>query len=540
MSENILEKIIIESLKETRGNKPLSEFKFGQIKRHTIKDAHLKEIPKNTELIPVYHKLIKSQKIKPSSILEALLRKKKMRTLSGIASITVITPDFGCPGKCIYCPTEKGMPKSYLSNEPAVMRAVLNDFDPFRQIKTRLESLKIQGHITNKIELIIAGGTWSSIPEHYQAWFITNCYIAANEGKYLKNRKMPLAKILERLKLEQNKNETSDHRIVGLTLETRPDWINKEELKKMRLYGCTRVELGVQSIYDDILLKSGRGHTIKETIQATKLLKDSGFKINYHMMLGLPGTSPKRDEKMIEEIFNNQDFQPDMLKLYPCVVLKNSPLYNLWKNKKYKPFNDKQIVNILKRAKTKIPEYCRVVRVIRDIPTPSIVDGGKISNLREIIHQEMKKEGTECRCIRCREIGNLKPKTKDLKLKRIDYAASNGQEIFLSFEDIKLDKIVALLRLRISSPLTDNIFPVLKNSAIIREIHTYGQIERLKHKGKTQHIGLGKKLIIEAEKIAKREFKLKKISVISGIGVRNYYKKLGYRLKDTYLTKNIA
>lgn len=590
--KDILEKIIISAAVQ----KKLSEFKFGQIKRQFLKNKKISNIPQNTDLIPIYRDMIKFKKISASSILENILRKKKIRTLSGIVSITVITPDFGCPGKCIYCPTEKGMPKSYLSNEPAVMRAIANKFDPYLQVASRLKMLKAQGHPTDKIELIIAGGTWSAIPENYQIWFVKECFRAAN-GKSVKlkakNEKQQLKTknfnaLWENLFDEQKKNETAENRIVGLTLETRPDWINEKEIKMMRLLGATRAELGVQSIYDDVLKKCARGHTVKETIDATKILKDAGFKINYHIMLGLPGSTPKRDEKMLEELFKNSDFQPDMLKIYPCVVLKGTPLYKLYKIGKYRPYSDKQIVNILKKAKTKIPEYCRIVRVIRDIPTSSIMAGGKISNLREIIHREMARENKQCRCIRCREIKNSKLKAKNLKLKRLDYLASGGREIFLSFEDIKNDKLVALLRLRIdnvsgnsaalspslilanpaigsedashfcpsqtrgpcqkwpqtrswdnTAEFNNSIIPILQNAAIIREAHTYGQMERINEQGKTQHLGLGKKLMKEAEKIAKKEFDVLKIAVISGVGARNYYRKLGYKLKDTYMIKEL-
>lgn len=538
MNQAVLEKIILSAIKLIRKDGKLNEFKFSKIKRKMIKNLNMADIPQNTELIPVYHKLLKSNKITASPILEGILRKKKIRTLSGIASITVITPDFGCPGKCIYCPTEKGMPKSYLSNEPAVMRAIANKFDPYFQVKTRLDSLKAQGHKTDKIEIIIAGGTWSSIPESFQTWFIANCYGAANNSRYFVKSKAKIETLYAQLKKEQRKNEKAKNRIVGLTLETRPDWIDENEIRKMREYGCTRVELGVQNINDKVLEKSQRGHTIKETISATRLLKDSGFKINYHIMLGLPGATMKSDAKMIENLFTDKNFQPDMLKIYPCVVIENTPLYRLWKEKKYKPFSDKQIVTVLKSAKTKVPEYCRIVRVIRDIPTPSIIDGGKVSNLREVIHREMAKEGKKCRCIRCREVKDSKFKNKDLRLQRIDYLASDGQEIFLSFNDIKNDKLIALLRLRIPAGNL-SIFPALNDSALIREVHTYGQAEKIKEKGKSQHIGLGKRLITEAERIAKKEFHLKNIAVISGVGVRGYYKKLGYRLKDTYLIKNI-
>ncbi len=422
------------------------------------------------------------------------------------------------------------MPKSYLANEPACMRAVLNKFDPYKQTITRLRSLKMTGHPTDKIELIVLGGTWSVYPKIYQNWFIKRCFDACNGivSKSLKNA--------------QKRNENAKNRIIGITLETRPDFISSQEIKNLRKLGCTRVELGVQSIFEDVLKKNHRGHGLKEIIQATRLLKNAGFKITYHMMPNLPGSSPKKDEKMFAELFSNPDFQPDQLKIYPCVVLKTSPLYKIWKEGNYKPFSQKELINLLVKIKEKIPPYVRIVRLVRDIPSQSIIAGNKISNLREVVAQEMKKQDKKCKCIRCREIRNIKAKNQNVKLIRRNYEASGGKEIFLSFEDIKNDKILAFLKLRITNSWT---LPELKSSALIRELHTYGRVAALKSKIKSQkskviqHTGLGKQLMDEAEKIVKTETPFQKIAVIAGVGVREYYRKLGYRLQGTYMVKSI-
>lgn len=515
----------------------LDDAAFNAIKR---KHSQGTEFPTNIALFSVYQKLLKRKSIAKNPALEHIIRKRKVRTLSGIAAITVLTPTTACPGDCIFCPTEQGMPKSYLSNEPAVMRAIANDFDPYLQVRRRLESLKAQGHATDKIEVIVIGGTWSSIPHSFQEWYIGRLYEALNDTKTTvpKKRRAPLKKSLRAL--QYYNNTKARHKLVGLTLETRPDWVNESELKRMRMYGCTRVELGVQSVYDDVLDASRRGHRIDATARATQLLKDAGFKINYHIMPNLPKSTPKRDKEMARILFSDPRFQPDMLKIYPCVVVKNADLYKEWKKGSYTPYTDKQLIDVITAMKSYVPEYCRIVRVIRDIPAPSIEAGSTASNLRQTIHETMQRTGVSCRCIRCREIKGEKTHGR-LTLRRTDYDASGGKEIFLSYNDAH-DKLVALLRLRIPSPASTPLFPALKNAALIREVHTYGEVAPLAEiieKEKKQHKGLGKKLLKEAERIAKKEFKLKTIAVISGVGVRGYYQKNGYRLKDTYMIKNL-
>lgn len=468
--------------------------------------------PSNVNLLKAYHNLVKSKTLKPSKILEYLLVKRRVRSLSGIVNVSVLTKPYPCPGKCIYCPSQKGVPKSYLKKEPAVQRALLNNFDPYLQVKTRLKSLTITGHPIDKIELRIIGATWSCYDKKYQTQFILQCFNACNNKKS------------KSLKKAQKLNEKAKNRIVGITIETRPDYINEKEIKRLRELDVTRVELGVQSIYNNVLEFNKRDHDIQDTIQATKLLKDAGFKVSYQIMPNLYKSSFKKDVEMFKELFTNQDFQPDLLKIYPLALVKESLLYKLYEKKKFKLYNKDELVKLLVEIKKHIPYYVRIERIIRDIPSEYIVKGGvKTSNLRELVQKKVK-----CKCIRCREIKGTNTKEK-LHLFRQDYNASDSKEMFLSFENKDRTHLYSLLRLRI-----------LKDSAIIREVHTYGQMVPLTEKRKApQHKGLGKKLIKEAEKIAKKEFNKNKMLIISGIGVRPYYRKLGYKLKDTYMAKKL-
>lgn len=512
----------------------------------------------NIQLLKVYHELLNKKRIKQNKNIETILIKRRVRSLSGIVNVTVLTKPYKCPGKCIFCPDQKDMPKSYLAKEPAVQRAVLTNFDPYLQVKTRLDSLKIIGHPTDKIELRIVGGTWSFYPRSYQKWFVLRCFQACNNSKkrsFLKN--------------EQKKNEKARHRMIGLTIETRPDYINLDEIKRLRELGVTRVELGVQSIFDDVLKLNKRGHGIKETIKATKLLKDAGFKVSYQMMPNLFGSNFKRDIKMFEQLFLNPDFQPDLLKIYPLGLVEQSSLYKIYKQKKYKPYSKNKLIKLLIEIKKQIPYYVRIERIIRDIPAEYIVQGGvKFSNLRELIQKEMQSQGIKCKCIRCREVKENYDLKEKLYFFKQEYEASQGKEIFLSFENKDRTKLYALLRLRIpknteGDPLEKlekyaggdplYVFGVLEDAAIIREIHTYGQMASIQKTrrgpssasyrgpssaGLAQHKGLGKKLMTEAEKIAKKNG-FEKIAVIAGVGVRGYYKKLGYKLKDTYMIKKL-
>lgn len=515
---------------------PENQVDFLTLKKQLSKVLKI-QTPTNADLREVYNALLESRQIKHSEKLEKLLLSRKVRTESGVAVVAVLTKAYPCPGKCLYCPTEKAMPKSYLSNEPAVMRAIDAKFDPYAQVQNRLRSLELNGHQTDKIELIVMGGTFSYLPKAYQQKFITECFRACNnygkkhKAQSTKNKQINLSK-------EQTKNEKAKHRIIGLTLETRPDYINEKEILNFRELGCTRVELGVQSIFDDVLKKNKRGHHVSETIRATKLLKDAGFKINYHIMPGLLGSSLARDYAMFKKLFSSPDFQPDMLKIYPTVVMKNSALYALWKKGDYKPLGDKQFEKLIVKIKNEIiPPYVRIQRLIRDVPASSIVAGPIVSNLRQLIAKESR-----CPCIRCREVRADYQVKERIVLDKIEYSASDGKEIFLQYVSPDKKKLFALLRLRLpeNNTLTHHIH-ALQDAALIREVHTYGKMTAIdaKDKKNVQHIGLGKKLMLEAETIA-RKYGFRKIVVISGIGAREYYRKLGYKLQDTYMLKKLV
>ena len=393
------------------------------------------------------------------------------------------------------------------------------------------------GHPTSKVNLRIIGGTFSFYPRSYQTWFIKNCFKACNEF----DRRKSLAKSLFEL---QKENEKAKVRLVEISIETRPDFITKEEIKRLRKLGVTKVELGVQSIYDKILELNYRGHKVKETKIATRLLKDAGFKVSYQIMLNLVGSDFQKDFQMVKEIFKDPSFRPDFLKIYPLALVKEAPIYKLYKKGEYRPYTKEELIKLLKLIKKEIPYYVRIERVIRDIPISYIVEGGtKFSHLRQIVLKELEKEGEKCKCIRCREIREKYEGNEKLELFKEEYRACSGKEFFLSFETPDRKKLFSLLRLRIPSFYFErkkHFLSVLEGAALIREIHTYGIQLPISEKKEIspQHKGLGKRLIKEAEQIAKK-FGLKKIAVIAGVGVRDYFRKLGYRLKETYMIKEL-
>jgi len=492
-------------------------------------------------LISLYRQLVTEGRLAANRRLAELLTKRAVRTLSGVSVITVLTKPFVCPGKCVYCPTEPNMPKSYLSNEPAAMRAKLNLFDPYRQVTRRIQALENNGHQVDKLEILVLGGTWSVYPDHYQDEFVRDMFYAANTFGQTEKR--------ERLSLtaEQNINEDTKYKIIGLTLETRPDYIHPTEIKKMRRLGTTRVQIGIQHTDNKILDLIKRGHSLETSIKATRMLKEAGFKVDHHYMPDLPGSTPAKDLAMFQYVFSSPDLQPDQIKIYPCVVNEYAELFAWYKKGDYKPFSEKQLLELLIKVKTLVPPYVRINRLIRDIPEESIIAGNRITNLRQYLQTELKKRGLLCQCIRCREVrGDASELNKSILVRR-DYQASDGQEIFLSYESPTNDKIYAFLRLRFNADPKENIFAELQGASLVRELHVYGKMvpvygDEAKDEGEaigqTQHLGFGKKLMAEAEKIT-REKGLKKVAVISGIGVRNYYRKLGYVLEGAYLTKNL-
>ena len=507
---------------------------------------------RNIDLIEAYRELISSGEIEKNTKLERLISRRKIRSESGVSVITCLTKPFACPGKCVYCPTEPNMPKSYLSNQPAAMRAVLNKFDPFNQVQNRLSSLMVTGHDPSKVEIIIIGGTWSFLPQDYQEEFIQDVYNGLNQ-KIDKNDidktgnffKVPTIEKHENLSLEEAllKNETADHRCVGMTLETRPDFITVDEVKRFRKYGCTRVELGVQSLDDKVQEITKRGHNTETVRKATQLLRDAGFKIAYHLMPGLPGSNLEKDMKTVRDAFTDPDFLPDLVKFYPCMVTKFSELEEIWKAGNFTALTDEDLKPLLLEMKKLVPRYTRITRLIRDIPSESITAGCKTINLRQLIHNDMKKKNILCNCIRCREIKADEILEKNIEMKRLNYKANHGDEIFLTFDETEKDKLISLLRLRIPSQYftkEKHFLEELEGCALIREIHTYGLHTIVGDStGNSQHFGFGRKLLAEAERIAKDEYGMKKMAVIAGTGVREYYRKFGYELEGTYMVKNL-
>jgi elongator complex protein 3 len=540
---------IINNIKEIKSEQDLSAFKRSLSKKYGF------SILLNSTILKEYFLLLKENKIdndwqkKYHNFFISLLKKRAVRTLSGIASVAVLTKPYPCPGSCAYCPKKPNVPVSYLPNEPAVMRALRLNYNPYLQTVYRLRALENNGHEPNKIELIVIGGTWSYLKTTYKYWYLLNCFKAANDYNKIKNKiiitksekiiknkffdkkiyssKLSLSELKKRLIIEQKKNELADYNIIGLSIETRPDYINDKELIQLRELGVTRVEMGVQAIDDDILKLNNRGHDVNTIAQATEKLKQFGFKITYHFMPALPGSNPKKDVAMFKQLYSDERFKPDQIKFYPTTVVRDSLLYKWWKQGKYKPYSDKELEKVIIGCKKIVPVYTRIMRLIRDIPGESIEAGNKITNLRQVL----KRKGVKCNCIRCREPQNKNIKGKKLKLNILKYKASEADEYFISFDSIDNEILYGFCRLRLDN--SSDISP-----AIVRELHVYGQLVPIGGEKKVQHSGLGKKLMKEAERIAK-ENEIKKIAVISGVGVRGYYKKLGYKLEGTYMVKRI-
>lgn len=502
-------------------------------------DKHIyktKPLPVNAEILALYKDMVEKGEEERSKDVELLLRKIKTKSNSGIVSVSLLTKPFACPGKCVYCPTEKQMPKSYLSKEPAASRALRNNFDPYKQVTTRLRALEANGHPVDKIEIIVIGGTWSYYPQKYQEEFISEIFRACNNYK----GRGGIKKNTKSLDSLQKLNEKAKCRIIGLSVETRPDYISLSEIKRMRGFGVTKVEIGVQNLDDDVMLKNARGISKERIAEATALLRLAGLKIVYHMMPNLYTSTYKKDVWMFKELFSNPSFYPDMLKIYPCVVLKNSSLYKIWQRGEFKSYNDKKLAKLLIEVKKGIPKFVRLIRVIRDIPSEYIMAGSKTSNLRQLLEADQIENNWKCKCIRCREIREADFDLDELILEKEEYKTSVGKEVFLSWEKKSTDKIAAFARLFLPSAFDkSDTLPVLRGCAIIRELHTYGRLVPVAEKGmQSQHRGLGSSLIKEAEDIS-REAGYKKMAIISGVGVRDYYRKLGYRLHYGYMVKSL-
>lgn len=451
--------------------------------------------------------------------------KKPVRSKSGIVPLTVVLPPKKCEhGTCIYCPGGDSVPQSYTDKSPAIMRAMALHYDIRRQVRTRLDNLIGMGHPVEKVEVIIIGGTFTQYEKQFKYDYVKGLYDVLN------------GEDSETLEEAKTLNETAKHRIVALCIENRPDNCSEEDIKEMLSYGCTRVEIGVQMPDDYLYGKTNRGHIVQDVVDATKRLKDAGFKIGYHIMPGLPFSNIKNDTEKFKLVFGDSRFRPDQLKIYPCQIVESSPLALNYKKIGYEPYPNVKIREFVKWMMKEIPDYCRVMRMMREIPKEKMMHEDVAStSMRGDIMDELRAEGG-IKEIRLREIGLQKGEVDlDVNLKTIEYSASEGKEIFLEMVN-KEDVLFGLLRLR----FTDHTFvEELKGAAIVRELHVYGQALKLGSEAdRSQHRGMGKKLMTKAEELS-RDVGYKKIAVISGVGVREYYEKLGYKLEGSYMVKEL-
>ena len=512
----------------------LDKIRSGEIKTHEqlelakarfAKKHSLKKIPKNAEILNALNE-------KEYSEFADFLKTKPVRTSSGVANIAVMwlphDPKDSCPGNCIYCPqgtvANHNVPKSYTGTEPTTLRALRNKFDPYEQIKNRLHHFHILGQLVDKCELIIMGGTFLSWTAGERNEFVKRCFDAFNDCDSIN------------LEAAQKTNETAKKRVIGLTIETRADFCKDEHIREMLRLGCTRVELGIQSTSDIILKLINRGHVCKENIDAIARLKRAGLKVTAHWMPGLTGLyglDIDEEVELFKQLFI-ADYQPDEIKIYPVLVIEGTVLYDLWKHGKFKPLTKEQMCELLIELKKHVPSHVRIKRVMRDISEKEVSAGPATTNLRQLVHntinayKNIPSNTTVCKCIRCREVGLQNKEPKNVELTISNYEASNGKEYFISFEDAAQQLLLGFCRLRIDD---DKI-------GKIRELHVYGKMAQIGKKGDVQHRSLGKQLMQKAEEIAKSHG-CKTVQVTSGVGAREYYKKLGYEPDSVYMAKSI-
>ncbi|MDH7517166.1 MAG: tRNA uridine(34) 5-carboxymethylaminomethyl modification radical SAM/GNAT enzyme Elp3 [Candidatus Thermoplasmatota archaeon] len=511
-----------------------SKKELHEVKKKLCKKYNIDSIPPDSEILA---RLPSDFTDDERELTVEILRKKPTRTISGVAIVAVMTSPAECPhGRCIPCPggPSSNTPQSYTGYEPASMRALLNNFDPFMQTTNRLKQLKSIGHAVDKVDFIIMGGTFTSRSPFYQGWFVKRCFDALN-GK--QSSSLDEAKKI---------NEISRSRCIGLTVETRPDWFRLQHADHVLNLGATRVELGVQSVYDDVLYAMGRGHTVMDSVYATRIAKDCGFKVCYHMMPGLVDSNEKKDIDSFRTIFEDDLFKPDMIKIYPTLTVKGTQLYELWKQGEYLPLTTEKASKLVAEIKKFVPEWVRIQRIQRDIPLQHIEAGVNKSNLRQLAEAELKKHGHSCRCIRCREIGHKSLEDKieineeDIVFDTCYYEASGSSEVFISLVDKKNDYLVGYLRLR-DIVCSHRLELQKKPCMIIRELKVLGRELPIGKKNINgwQHRGFGKELVDEAERVCFEKFDKKFLFVLSGVGVKEYYRKLGFVDDGVYLSKNL-
>ena len=503
-----------------------------RVKTQVAAKHQLKRVPSNAEVIYAL-------KPKERPRLLTVLRRKTTRTISGVTVVAVMTKPQPCPQPepCAYCPggPSLGVPQSYTGFEPAAMRGLQNNFDPYAQVRSRIEQLTAIGHCVDKVELIVMGGTFPATPLEYQTWFIQRC-LDAISGEESAN--------LEEAKANAEKSRM---RNVGITVETRPDWAKKPHIDAMLDMGVTRVELGVQNPNDEIYRLAGRTHTVADVTEATRTAKDAGLKIVYHLMPGMPGSNQTKDLEAFKRVFTDSAFKPDMIKIYPCLVIAGTKAHDWYREGVYKPYSTEEAANLIAEVKMVLPPWVRVMRVQRDIPARLIVAGVNKSNLRQLVQQKLAEHGQRCTCIRCREVGhrmtvdNVTPDLDKVKILATRYEASEGQEIFISAEDPENSVLIGYLRLRIPSAKAHRPEIKAAPSAIVRELHVYGPLVPVgKHLAKAwQHKGYGAVLLSEAERVAREDYDLKKLLIISALGTKQYYMRFGYERDGVYVSKKL-
>jgi elongator complex protein 3 len=507
----------------------LDQREIWKLKLAICEEYGIERVPKNSEILELLSSPMKE-------VFDSKLRRKSIRTRSGIAVVTAITKPFECPhGTCTFCPggVRFGTPQSYTKESPASSFGLARDFDPERQVRDSLEILERNGHDSSKIELILLGGTILAMPSQYQRDFVKKSFDALNQ------------KDSPSLSDAIKENELARHRCVGLTIETKPDWCKKEHVDLLLSYGTTRVEIGVQSLRDKVLGYVNRGHTVQDTFESFAIARDSALKIVAHMMPGLPLSDPDKDLQDLLMLTNDDRLKPDMLKIYPTLLVEGTTLYKQYRVGKYKPYKLEEIIEILVRFKKQVPPWVRIMRIQREIPKHEIADGVKAGNLRQLILKKMQSEGLRCQCIRCREVGHRRDGSSSSvpKLKRIDYEASNGQEIFLSYEDEVSNTLYGFLRMRIPSGKEHRTEIKSDRTSLVRELHIYGTVvpvgQESETSEQTQHRGFGTRLLQQSEEIARNEFDRRKHLVISASGTREYYRKRGYKDDGAYVSKNL-
>jgi elongator complex protein 3 len=511
-------------------------------KHKACRDYNLLEFMSNAQIL---EKATREERF----LIAPIIKKKPTRTLSGVAIVAVMCKPHECPhGRCTYCPESEKAPPSYTGEEPAALRARMYHFNPYLQVYNRLQQLESIGHPLDKVELIIMGGTFPSNFLCYQEWFVTKCLQAMNDFGIKTQSNVSLSNIklypdnFNYLEDVQEFNESSPVRCVGMTFETRPDYSKTQDVDRILQMGGTRVELGVQTIYNFIYKRIERGHRVEDVVESTRILRDSGIKVAMHLMPGL-FADQARDLRIFKRIFSDEKFKPDMLKIYPCLVIEGSKLHELWQKGEYQPYTTEEAVDLIVNIKKLLPKWVRTMRIQRDIPSPLIEAGVKKSNLGELVYQRLHDENINCQCIRCREVGHqalsrLKPELDHIKLLKEEYLAGKGQEIFISYEDVKSNIMIGFIRLRIPSDYAHRS-EVDDKTALIRELHVYGSMVPLggKRDESWQHRGYGDGLLSQAEKTASEYYDKKKILITSGVGARNYYRKFGYEKEGPYMAK---